>query len=324
MVLLKLFNRRWWLTTLVVIAGVFVLIRLGYWQLDRLEQRREFNTTVAARWNLEPFNLNQNELPQIIDDLEYRRIQVEGEFDYTNQILLTQQPRDGIPGVILVTPLVYDGDRAVLVARGWIPANQSAPENWSQFEEPAGEPVIGLIQETQLLPTGAPPTPPETAQIEWFRLNIDAVQPQMPYSLLPVFIYQLPEAGRSINTLPYRTEPMALDEGSHFSYAIQWFMFAVILGGGYFFFINHMETRYKRLAQENAGSATPDADADVNADEAASNRENQSGNSAGGLANPANATALDESTHNDPRPTTPRDAGVQGNLHPFPPQKGHA
>lgn len=264
MVLFKIFNRRWWWTTLIVIAGVVVLIRLGFWQLDRLDQRRDFNTTVAARWNETPFDLNQNPLPSVLDDLEYRRIQVDGEFDYTNQILLTQQTRDGVPGVVLVTPFVYasndtiggetqsgENTQAILVARGWIPSNQATPENWSQFEEPPGSPVIGLIQESQLLPSGAAPTIPAEPQTEWFWLNIDAVQPQMPYTLAPVFIYQLPEEGRPANALPYRTEPMALDEGSHFSYAIQWFMFAIILGGGYFFFINHMESREQRIAAQN-------------------------------------------------------------------------
>jgi surfeit locus 1 family protein len=258
----KLVSHRWWWTTLIVIAGVVVLFRLGFWQLDRLEQRRSFNIMVAERWNYTPFDLNENPLPSVLDDLEYRRIQVRGEFDYNNQILLTQQTRDSIPGVVLVTPYVYGDNQAVLVARGWIPSNQATPEQWSEFEEPAGEPVIGLIQETQLLPSGQPPSVPDAPQVEWFRINIDAIQPQMPYTLLPVFIYQLPEEGRPFSALPFRTEPIVLDEGSHFSYAIQWFMFALILGGGYFFFIQHMETREKRLAAEQNtldDSAEPDA-----------------------------------------------------------------
>lgn len=254
-VVTKLFNRRWWLTTLIVIAGVVVLIRLGYWQLDRLEQRREYNALVASRWTETPFDLNANALPSRLDNLEYRRIQVAGEFDYANQIVLTQQIRDSIPGVVLITPLVFGEDEAVLVARGWVPANQATPEAWSQFEEPPNAPVIGLIQESQMLPSGAAPEPPAQPQQEWFRINVDAIQPQMPYDLLPVFIYQLPEAGRAPDALPYRTEPVALDEGSHLSYAIQWFMFALILGVGYFFFIQHIETRTQRIAREAAQEA---------------------------------------------------------------------
>jgi surfeit locus 1 family protein len=148
----------------------------------------------------------------------------------------------------------------VLVARGWLPSGEDRPERWSAHEEPPNAPVIGLIQETQLLPNGNAPTPPAEAQIEWFQINIDAIQPQMPYALLPVFILQLPETGRTINDLPMREEPLVLDEGSHFSYAIQWFMFAVILGVGYIFLVRTQEMRAARLTEERQ-AATTQADA---------------------------------------------------------------
>jgi len=244
----KLFNRRWWWTTLLVIAGVIVLINLGLWQFDRLDQRRAFNQRVAERWQQEPYDITTAQVPADLSELEYRRVQVEGEFDYSEQIVLTNQTRNGGPGVVLVTPLVLDDNRAVLVARGWLPYQESEPENWPKYEEPPGEPVIGLIQESQLLPNGSAPTPPESPQTEWFRINIDAIQPQMPYELMPFFVLQLPEADRSYNKLPLREEPIQLDEGSHFSYAMQWFMFAVILGVGYLFFVQTQELRAQRLA----------------------------------------------------------------------------
>ncbi|GIV78384.1 MAG: SURF1-like protein [Litorilinea sp.] len=248
MVVLKLFNRRWWWTTLLVIAGVAVLIRLGFWQLDRLEQRRAFNAMVAERWKQEPYDLAHNPLPADLQELEYRRVEVEGEFDYERQLVLVSQTRsDGAPGVILVTPLVFEDGRAVLVARGWIPSDLAAPENWPQFQEPPGQPVIGLIQESQMLPNGEAPPIPDSPQTEWFRINIDAIQPQMPYQLLPVFILQLPEEGRPYDALPYREEPLRLDEGSHLSYAIQWFTFAAILAFGYLQFIQHQERREQML-----------------------------------------------------------------------------
>lgn len=250
MVLTKLFNRRWWWATLLIIAGVALLIRLGFWQLDRLEQRRAYNATVAERWQEAPFDLVVEGLPADLAELEFRRVEARGEFDYANQILLKERPRGDVPGVVLVTPLVLEDERAILVARGWVPYNQSMPEHWPQFEEPAGAPVIGLLQESQLLPSGKAPTIPDEPQIEWFSLNVDAVQPQMPYELLPVFILQLPEEGRAYTDLPYREEPLRLDEGSHFSYAIQWFMFAAILGIGYLFLIQQQEKRLARLAAQ--------------------------------------------------------------------------
>jgi surfeit locus 1 family protein len=255
----KLFNRRWWLPTLVVILGVYVLIRLGFWQLDRLEQKRAINALMTERWQQEPFDINSQELPADLSALEYRRVQATGDFDYSHQILLIHQTYNETPGSIIVTPLVLDDNRAVLVARGWLPTGEDAPENWSKYNEPEGAPVIGLPKESQLLPNGNAPTPPDSPQTEWFQINIDAIQPQMPYQLLPVIIQQLPEEGRTINDLPLREEPLTLDEGSHFSYAIQWFSFAAILGIGYIFFIRTQELRDQSITgtlQEGATQAT--------------------------------------------------------------------
>jgi surfeit locus 1 family protein len=154
--------------------------------------------------------------------------------------------------------LVLPDGRAILVARGWLPSGEDDPQRWSQFNEPQDAPIIGLIQETQLLPNGKAPTPPATPQTNWFQINIDAIQPQMPYELLPVFILQLPEEGRSYNTLPMREEPLVLDEGSHFSYAIQWFMFALIFGVGYIFFVRTQELRDQRIAGTLQEGVTPE------------------------------------------------------------------
>jgi hypothetical protein len=87
----------------------------------------------------------------------------------------------------------------------------------------------------------------------------------MPYELLPVFILQLPEEGRSFNDLPLREEPLVLDEGSHFSYAIQWFMFALILGVGYIFFIRTQELREQRIAGTLQDGATQEMDREFDA-----------------------------------------------------------
>jgi surfeit locus 1 family protein len=256
----KLFSRKWWLATLIVITGVYVLIQLGFWQLDRLEQRRAFNMRVAERWRLEPFDINANPIPDDLSELEFRRVSVTGSFDYENQILLSNQTRMQAPGSVIVTPYVLDDGRAILVARGWLPSGSDDPERWREFDEPTNTQVIGLLQESQLLPNGKVPTPPATPQIKWFQINIDAIQPQMPYELLPVFILQLPEEGRTINDLPMREEPLVLDEGSHFSYAIQWFMFALIFGVGYFFFVRTQELREQRIAGRLQEGATQEPD----------------------------------------------------------------
>lgn len=265
MILTKLFSRRWWFVTLFVILGVTVLARLGFWQLERLEERRAFNQLVVERWDQAPFDVNQEALPAELDVLGYRRVEVTGSFDYANQIALKNQNRDSGPGVGLVTPLILPDGRAILVSRGWIPLDQSKTEQWAQFNEATGEAtIIGMLQQSQLLPGAKPPDSPQT---EWFRVDIEAIQQQLPYPLMPAFLAQLPEPGRGYSDLPYREVPFELSEGNHFSYALQWFMFAAVLGGGYLPYMHFQEQRRQRLKTlaENGG-IDPDASIDVPAD----------------------------------------------------------
>lgn len=252
-------SRKWWWATLLIIAGMAFLARLGFWQLDRLQERRAFNAMVAERWQQTPFDLQHEALPANLEEMGYRRVEVgNGYFDYANQIALSNQPgRNGEVGIQVVTPYVLDDGRAVLVSRGWVPDYLADEANWANLEEEAGstDVVVGLLQRSQEL-EGA--LPPATAQKAWYTLNIPQIQRQMPYELLPVFILQLPDAAQGVEEYPLRSEPIALDEGSHFSYAIQWFMFAAILGFGYIQLIRWQEERSHRLVRELERQVDPE------------------------------------------------------------------
>ena len=44
----ELLRPRWIVTTLLVVAAVALMLRLGLWQLDRLEQRRALNSRLEV------------------------------------------------------------------------------------------------------------------------------------------------------------------------------------------------------------------------------------------------------------------------------------
>jgi surfeit locus 1 family protein len=231
-----IFSKKWIIPTILVVVGMGLLVRLGFWQLDRQQQKREFNTLMADRWRSEPFDLTAQPLPAGpggLEELEYRRVAAEGEWDYDRQILISNQTFQGTAGYVVVTPLVLEDNRAVLVARGWIPADQAGEAQLAALVEPPGAPIIGLARQSQGLPGGSVSMPVATAQREWYRVDIPAIQGQMPYRLEPGYLEQMPEEGRAYDALPIRSEPMTLDEGNHLGYAIQWFTFAVVLGFGY-------------------------------------------------------------------------------------------
>ncbi|NWF62844.1 MAG: SURF1 family protein [Chloroflexi bacterium] len=241
-ILHKMFSLQWLFTTLLVIAGAGICVRLGIWQLDRLEQRRAFNAQVASMRASEPLDLNTT-LPEEIDTMEWRAVTVTGEYDFANQMALRNQYNDGMYGFHLITPLLFDGG-AVLVNRGWIPAeSDSQPADWRVYDEPGVVTVAGQIRLGQGKPAfgGVADALPADGKPLWVWNNLDVrmISSQMPYPILDVFIQ--PNAGEDTEPpIPYQPV-IELTEGPHFGYALQWFAFAAILFLGYPFYLRKQD-----------------------------------------------------------------------------------
>jgi len=246
-----MFSRRWILASLLVLVGMGVTSRLGVWQLDRLEQRRQFNARVLAQVDQPILELAGAALESDLSSMEYRSVVVRGVYDHSQEVALRNQAWGNQWGVQLLTPLHIQGsDRAILVDRGWVPSDDFEFGNWEQYKEPGLVEVRGVIRLSQSKPDfgrRADPTVAPGERLEaWFFANVQGIAQQVPYALLPVYIQQAPES--SWNGLPYRTQPdLDLTEGPHLSYAIQWFAFAAILGIGYPFFIRRQELRSAQL-----------------------------------------------------------------------------
>lgn len=235
-----MFSLKWLLTTFLVFAGTAVCIRLGVWQLDRLEQRRAFNHQVETMRAAEPLELNQN-VPGDVASMEWRAVTVTGEYDFENQVVLRNRYHDGEYGYDLITPLLFDGE-AVLVDRGWIPAaGNTSPADWHKYDGPGPVTVTGQLRLGQDKPAiggvADPAFTPTQPRLDfWSNLNVQRISEQVPYEILPVFIQ--PQAEDDDQVPPIPTQPvLELTEGSHLGYAFQWFSFAAILFFGYPFYL---------------------------------------------------------------------------------------
>jgi len=243
MPLLRMFHRKWLLTTLLVLLGTALCIRLGIWQLDRLESRRAFNEQVKSMRELPPLYLNQ-EGTNTITEMEWRSVKVIGEYDFENQIALRNQYYGDQYGYHLWTPLRFDG-RAVLVDRGWIPAEgNSAPLDWRKYDEQDIVNIVGQIRLGQTKPAlgGVADAMPENgAQLEiWNNGDVEQIIDQLPYPALHVYIQPDFDASDVEPPIPFQPE-IELTEGPHFGYALQWFTFASILFIGYPFYLRKQE-----------------------------------------------------------------------------------
>jgi surfeit locus 1 family protein len=244
----RFFSRKWLLATVLVVAASAVMIRLGIWQLDRLDQRRAFNARVNAQISQPVLDLKGEALNADLSQMEYRAVAVSGVYDPAGEIALRNQYTDNQWGVHLVTPLKIAGsDQAILVDRGWIPGEAYQSGDWSKYIEPGPVTVHGVIRlslSQAELGRRADPTPvPGDGPLKtWNFVNISRIAGQVAEPLLSVYIQQAPDPAWT--GLPYRNQPeLDLSEGSHLSYAFQWFIFAAILGIGYPFYIKRQEKR---------------------------------------------------------------------------------
>lgn len=233
-----MFSPKWLLTTLLVFIGTAVCIRLGIWQLDRLEGRRAFNTQVESMRAAEQLDLNVN-TPADITSMEWRAVTVTGEYDFENQVALRNQYYGNQYGYHLITPLRYNGT-VVLVNRGWIPADA----DWREFDEPGPVTVTGQIRLGQGKPAFggvADALPADGGPLNvWNNLDVAMMSAQFSYPILEVFVQPDVDEDDTVPPIPYQPE-IELTEGSHFGYALQWFTFATILFVGYPFYLRKQD-----------------------------------------------------------------------------------
>ena len=240
-----IFSKRWILSTILAVLGAALCARLGIWQLDRLDQRRTFNAHVEAMWAAPALQLPA-ESDEDLEEMEYRAVQVSGEYDFAHEIILRNQYWNDQYGYHILTPLVMADGTAVLVDRGWVPAeNNQPPSDLTQYIIPAEAELSGIIrlgQEKPQIGGHADPTlaPGQEGLDIWNNVNLERIAMQVPYDLLPVYIQVDLEDGDVTPPVPFELE-IELTEGPHLGYAGQWFTFASILLFGYPFFVKRRE-----------------------------------------------------------------------------------
>jgi surfeit locus 1 family protein len=195
----------------LALAVAALFMRLGFWQLARLDERRVQNAIIAERRALPPVELPLHRLAA--DALRDRRAQARGVYDYAHERVWTGRTYDGAPGVALLTPLRLSDGSAVFVDRGWASSPDASHVDRALYTEGDSVVVQGLVL----------PVPRDRGDVDPARLR-DSV----PYPLLPVVV-QLNDTAAPHPQGLRRWRPPALDNGPHLSYAIQWFSFALIV-----------------------------------------------------------------------------------------------
>lgn len=211
----------------IAIVGLMLLaaicVRLGFWQVERLSERRAANEAALAARDKPTIQLGAG-ADWTAEELSERWVEAAGVYDREHEIVIRGQALQGAPGVHLVTPLRLAGsDSAVLVLRGFVPSPDAVRAETDSLIEPGIVTVRGLASP---IGSGGGQRLDHDGLITWARLDLEAARRRVPYPLLPVVVRQTPDI--SLPRSPRRLPLPELGDGPHLNYAIQWFLFAAM------------------------------------------------------------------------------------------------
>ena len=213
---------------LLVVAGIVAMINLGFWQLRRLDQRRDFNAKVEARGELPPEPLDDVLASGPPDEIEWRVVTATGRYLAGEQIVVVNRSQGGRAGENVITPMQLGDGRILIVNRGFVPLDITPPP------PPDGDvDVTGRIRKSQERRTGQLSDPSEGDLTQVQRLDIPRLEAQLPGEVVPIYVDLLASDPPEAAGLPEPVPRPPLGEGPHLSYAVQWFIFSMCVAIGW-------------------------------------------------------------------------------------------
>lgn len=213
--------------TLLVLLLLPILIRLGFWQISRAQEKREIIASQHERMALPPEVITASMTKRA--DLQYRRLQVTGKFIDKFQIFIDNKISRDRVGYDVVTPLqIGDSSRYVLVNRGWVPMGQSRADLPRVNTPQTSVTITGIAKfntkdvvsfgDANRSNSGWP------AVVRW--VDIKALAQETKLKFVPFMLLLEPDSNYGfVRHWKFINMPPA----KHMSYAVQWFAMALVL-----------------------------------------------------------------------------------------------
>ena len=217
---------KWLLFHLLIVLLVVLMVYLAFWQLHRLQSRREFNDDVRSRSSIPVADFATVVGPGVEpDSIEWRTVSLSGTYLPDEQIVVVNRSQSGQAGSNVVTPLETSDGTVVLVNRGFVRYTGGADDAGDAPAPPQGDvTVIGRVRVSEERRLGGLTDPPGELD-ETQRIDLERLAPQLPAPLAPVYL-DLIETTPAQPVPPVPVPEPELGEGPHLSYMLQWFFFA--------------------------------------------------------------------------------------------------
>lgn len=223
---MKVRTCRFWVVVAATAFSMGVTAALGFWQLDRAQQKIGLQASIDAMGALPP--LSTAELDALSDPATalHRQVVLQGHWVQGATLFLDNRQMDGRTGFFVVTPFrLLDSASTLLVQRGWTPRN---------FQDRTAVPDVPTPSEQVRLEGRLAPPPGKLYEFGEagsgpIRQNIDlpVLADELQLTLMPLSLLQTSKTDDGLQ----RMWPV-VDTGvhKHHGYAFQWFGLCALAG----------------------------------------------------------------------------------------------
>jgi surfeit locus 1 family protein len=210
---------------ILILATMAFLVSLGFWQLDRADQKRTIEASIQkANTGVVELIVNQNELL----NKEYYEVRLQGSYISDKQFIYDNQIVDQASGYYVLTPFVLTGQsNAIMINRGFIPwngrrdrlADIAVDSAFREVKIQVSRPIKRIELKTSDISNQFP--------VLIQAIDFDVIEEISSTSFVDVIGLLDPS---SDDGFVRKWEPYTGSIEKHIGYAIQWFLMALVLG----------------------------------------------------------------------------------------------
>lgn len=216
--------------TLAFLVTFSVLIRLGFWQLDRADQKKEINQDYKLRQSKDVVNLNIHNGIDNPDSVLWRKVSLKGSFYKEKNLIIDNQIYRSKAGFNILTPFKIEGTgKTILVNRGWhinLINREQVPliNDVTEVKDIFGYAIKITVPGIDL--GGGNIEIINSSLARFQKINLDEINDFYQADFLPYMIYLNPLLDNEYISNFKLPVP---DSEKNYGYAFQWFAFAFTL-----------------------------------------------------------------------------------------------
>ncbi len=209
----------------LVVAFAVACCALGVWQLNRRAEALAEVARIDANYDADPIPVSEAlPAPAAFDvDQRWQVVALSGEYLAAEEVVVRNRPFEGSSGFEVITPFRLDDGTVFMVDRGWIAqASDGRPSEYAT-------PPSGHVEVEARLKAGEERIAGRTSTGDEFAtIDLDELAERVGEPSYTGAYGVLVQTGADVDEPPLAAARPVRDEGPHLSYALQWFVFALL------------------------------------------------------------------------------------------------